>query len=89
MVEEIFRERIHRDVVFHSGKLLQFVCGMEDKLTPEHVDLIWSSCVKEPSAELQVRADERKVDGGRIAAVFLRASTRLFAILSRLFCTWF
>lgn len=54
VVEEIFRERIQRDVVIHSGKLLQFLCGMEDKLTPEHIDLIWSSCVKESSAELQV-----------------------------------
>eukprot|EP00752_Nemacystus_decipiens_P012357 g10954.t1 len=53
VVEEIFRERTHRDVVLHSGKLLQFLCGMEDKLTPEHVDLIWRSCVREPSAELQ------------------------------------
>lgn len=54
VVEEIFRERIHREVVLHSGKLLQFLCGMEDKLTPEHVDLIWSSCIKESSAQLQV-----------------------------------
>ena len=56
VVEEIFRERINRDVVFHSGKLLQFLCGMEEKLTVEHIDLIWSSCIKESSAELQVRA---------------------------------
>lgn len=56
VVEEIFGDRLHKDVVVHSGKLLQFLGGMEDKLTAEHVDLIWRSCVKESrSVNLKVR----------------------------------
>lgn len=54
MVEEIFGDSIHREVVGRSGKLLRFLSSMEDALTTDHLDLIWSSCGKaEP--ELQVR----------------------------------
>lgn len=65
MVEEIFREGVNRDVMLRSGKVLQFLCGMEGKLSPEHIDLIWGSCTKTPRAELQVRA-RRTVPGAAL-----------------------
>lgn len=62
MVEEIFGDSIHREVVGRSAKLLKFLSSMEDSLTTEHIDLIWKSCVGKAEPELQVR-------GRRFAAV--------------------
>ncbi|CAN0133471.1 unnamed protein product, partial [Laminaria digitata] len=45
VVEEIFGDSIHREVVGRSAKLLRFLSSMEDSLTTEHLDLIWKSCV--------------------------------------------
>lgn len=55
VVEEIFGDSIHREVVGRSAKLLRFLSSMEDALTTEHLDLIWSSCVGKAEPELQVR----------------------------------
>lgn len=57
MVEEIFGDSIHREVVGRSAKLLKFLSGMEDSLTTEHLDLIWRSCVGKAEPELQVRGE--------------------------------
>ena len=65
VVEEIFGDSIHREVVGRSAKLLRFLSGMEDSLTTEHLDLIWKSCVGKAEPELQVR-------GGRCSDIFLR-----------------
>lgn len=61
VVEEIFGDSIHREVVGRSAKLLRFLSSMEDSLTTEHIDLIWKSCVGKAEPELQVR--------GRLVAV--------------------
>ncbi|CAM9396742.1 unnamed protein product, partial [Scytosiphon promiscuus] len=53
VVEEIFGDSIHREVVGRSAKLLQFLSGMEDAFTTDHLDLIWSSCVGKAEPELQ------------------------------------
>ncbi|CAM9514251.1 unnamed protein product, partial [Hapterophycus canaliculatus] len=53
VVEEIFGDSIHREVVGRSAKLLQFLSSMEDAFTTEHLDLIWSSCVGKAEPELQ------------------------------------
>lgn len=54
VVEEIFGDSIHREVVGRSAKLLRFLSSMEDALTTDHLDLIWSSCVGKAEPELQV-----------------------------------
>lgn len=61
VVEEIFGDSIHREVVGRSAKLLRFLSSMEDSLTTEDIDLIWKSCVGKAEPELQVR--------GRLVAV--------------------
>ncbi|CAM9753939.1 unnamed protein product, partial [Ectocarpus sp. 13 AM-2016] len=53
VVEEIFGDSMHREVVGRSAKLLRFLSSMEDALTTEHLDLIWSSCVGKAEPELQ------------------------------------
>eukprot|EP00903_Cladosiphon_okamuranus_P009694 g9223.t1 len=53
VVEEIFGDSIHREVVGRSAKLLRFLSSMEDALTTDHLDLIWSSCVGKAEPELQ------------------------------------
>lgn len=55
MVEEIFGDSIHREVVGRSSRLLRFLSSMEAALTTDHLDLIWSSCVGQAEPELQVR----------------------------------
>lgn len=54
VVEEIFGDSIHREVVGRSSKLLRFLSSMEGALTTEHLDLIWMSCVGKAEPELQV-----------------------------------
>lgn len=54
VVEEIFGDSIHREVVGRSSKLLRFLSTMEGALTTEHLDLIWMSCVGKAEPELQV-----------------------------------
>lgn len=64
VVEEIFGDSIHREVVGRSAKLLRFLSSMEGALTTEHLDLIWRSCVGKAEPELQVR--RRRTNGWRI-----------------------
>lgn len=54
VVEEIFGDSIHREVVGRSTKLLRFLSSMEGALTTAHLDLIWMSCVGKAEPELQV-----------------------------------
>lgn len=54
VVEDVFGDSIHREVVGRSAKLLRFLGSMENALTTQHLDLIWSSCVEKAEPELQV-----------------------------------
>ena len=53
-MEKIFGGILNEDAIAHSRPLLQFLGGMEDKLSAEHIDLIWTSCTKASSVDLKV-----------------------------------
>ncbi|CAN0155862.1 unnamed protein product, partial [Discosporangium mesarthrocarpum] len=52
VVEEVFGDSIHREVVGRAAPLLKFLSTMEGALSTAHLDIIWDACLGRAEPEL-------------------------------------